>query len=112
TLDLSYFPLTNVHARATYRVAGGVHVYGGYEFLNESYFLADRADTRDRFLGFEQRLIGGVRWDLWRHATLDLSAGYAFDRFYGEGRNQGGSLHDRVDIAPGAFLGATFRVRY
>jgi len=63
-------------------------------------------------MGFEQRLIGGVRWDVWRHAALDLSGGYAFDRHYGEGRNQGSSLHDRVDIAPGGFFGASLRFRY
>ena len=112
TFSASYVPLTDANARATYRVADGIHLYGGYEFLNEAYNLADRADTRDRFMGFEQRFIGGVRRDVWRHATLDLNAGYAFDRHYGEGRNQGSSLHDRIDVAPGAFLGAGLRVRF
>jgi hypothetical protein len=112
TFNMSYVPLTNINARATYQVADRVHVYAGYEFLNESYFLADRIDKQDRFMGFEQRVIGGVRWGLWRYATADVNAGYAFDRYYGEGRNQGGSLTDRVDIAPGAFLGASLRLRY
>jgi hypothetical protein len=112
TLNVSYFPLTNARALATYRLANPVRVYGGYEFLNEAYFLADRVNTQDRFFGFEQRLLGGVRWDVWRHAVLDLNAGYAFDRHYGEGRNEGSSLHDRVDIASGAFLGANLRIRY
>src|SRR5579883_610631 len=47
TLTLAYVPLTNVTARATYRVAERAYVYGGFEWLNESYFLADRADVRD-----------------------------------------------------------------
>lgn len=112
TLNMSYVPLTNVNARATYRLADGLHLYGGYEFLNESYFLADRANRTDRFMVFEQRLVGGVRWDVWRHAALDVNAGYSFGRELGEGRNQGSSLRDKVDVAPGAFVGASLRVRF
>lgn len=112
TIDMSYIPLTNINARATYRIVETVFAYGGYEFLNESFFLADREDSRARFMGFEQRLIAGVRWDFWRRATLDFNAGYAFDRYYGEGRNQGSDLQDRVNIAPGAFLGSSLRMRF
>jgi len=112
TLDLSYLPLTNINARLTQRIFDGGFLYAGYQFLNESYFLADRVDSRDRFMGFEQRVLGGFRWDLLRYATLDLNAGYAFDRHYGEGRNQGSSLRDEVRIAPGAFVGLGLQMRF
>lgn len=112
TINASYVPLTNINARATYKVFARLNVYGGYEFLNESYFLADRVNTTDRFMGFEQRVISGIRWDIWRNATFDLNAGFAFDRYYGEGKNQGSDLRDRVDIAPGAFLGGRLGVRF
>jgi hypothetical protein len=79
-------------------------MYGGFEWLNESYFLADRPDVKDRFFGFEKRLIGGVQMTLWRNALIDLNSGYAFDRYFAEGTNQNSGLHDRVDIAPGVFL--------
>jgi hypothetical protein len=85
TLNFSYIPLTNINARATYRITDKISLYGGYEFLNDSYFLADRVDRRNRFMGFEQRLIGGLRYDFWKHAALDLNAGYSFERFYAEG---------------------------
>ncbi|MCE9531865.1 MAG: DUF6268 family outer membrane beta-barrel protein [Planctomycetes bacterium] len=112
TLTFSYIPVTNVNARATYRVMDGLNIYGGFEWLNEAYFLADRADQKERFLAFENRLICGVRWDIWTHAILDLNAGYAFDRYYGEGQNQISNLHDRVVIKPGAFLGANLLVKW
>jgi hypothetical protein len=111
-VNLSYVPVTNVNARATYRVQEGLFVYGGFEWLYEAYFLADREVRNDRFIGFEKRLIGGVRWDVWSKATLDVNAGYAFDREYGTGQNQLGNLSDRIDIAPGAFLGTNLRIRY
>lgn len=112
TLNFSYMPLNNVNARLTYRLAPHMQVYGGYEFLNESYFLANRADTGDRFFGFEQRLVSGLRWEVWKTATVELHGGYSFDRRYGEGQSQWESLSDRLDVAPGAFVGMHFRLRF
>jgi hypothetical protein len=112
TINLFYVPLTNINARVTYRVAENINLYAAYEFLNEAYFLADRLNRRDRFMAFEQRVVGGVRWDVWKHAALDVNAGYVFGRNYGEGRNQGSNLRDRVEIAPGAFLGGSLRIRF
>jgi hypothetical protein len=105
-LQFAYIPVTNVNARATYRVADGVKLYGGFQWLNEAYFLADRAERKERFLAFEKRLVAGLRWDIGTHLALDLNGGYAFDRFYGEGESQFSDLDDRVDIRPGAFLEA------
>jgi hypothetical protein len=112
TINLSYLPLTTVNARATYRLAGKVFVYSGFESLQEAYLLADRENAKDRFMGFEKRLLGGVRWDVWQHTTLDVNAGYAFDRYYGVGQNRIGNLHDQIDIAPGEFLSTSLRVRF
>jgi hypothetical protein len=111
-VNLTYIPLTNVNAKINYRATESVSLYGGYEFFNESYFLVDRAEKKDRFMGFEQRLVGGVRWQVAKNSTLDFNAGYAFDRYFGEGQNQGSSLHDRVDIASGAFLGLAYRMGF
>jgi hypothetical protein len=112
TINLSYLPLTTVNARATYRLAGKVFVYSGFESLQEAYLLADRENAKDRFMGFEKRLLGGVRWDVWQHTTLDVNAGYAFDRYYGVGQNRIGNLHDQIDIAPGELLSTSLRVRF
>ncbi len=100
TLTASYVPLTNVNARATYRLGGGLSVFGGFEWVTEVWELADRTDVNDRFMGEEKRLIGGVRWEFCQQGALGLNAGYAFDRFYGEGHSPLGSLQDRVDVAP------------
>ena len=112
TLTASYIPLTNVRAFLDYRFRDGIHFFGGYESLNDAYFLADRPDRFDRFLTFEQRVLGGVKFDILKNATLDFHAGYTFGRYFGEGRNQGAILHDRVDVAPGGFLGAALRLKF
>jgi hypothetical protein len=111
-VNLTYTPLVNVNAHAIYRVAPKVFLYGGFEWGNEAYLLADRADDRDRFLSYEKRLIAGARWNVWAHGTLDVNTGYAFDRYYGVGQNSVGGLSDRVDVAPGAFVGLNFRCRF
>lgn len=111
TVNLSYVPLYNVNARVTYRPAPEVAVYAGYEFLNESYFLAGRADERDRFFAFEQRLVTGLRWDVWK-ATVEANGGYSFGRYYGEGQSQWGALRDRVDVSPGPFVGVRVGLRF
>ena len=43
---------------------------------------------------------------------LEFNAGCAFDRYYGSGHHQIGNLHDKIDIAPGAFIAASLRVRF
>jgi hypothetical protein len=112
TINVSYFPLTIVNARATYAIAGRLFFFGGFEWAQEAYLLADREDVSERFMGYEKRLIGGVRWDVWQHSSVELNAGYAFDRSYGVGQNGVNNLHDEVNIAAGAFVSAHFRVRF
>jgi hypothetical protein len=106
TLEANYVPLTNGRVKLSVRPVEKVTLYAAYESLAEAYFLHDRVENRDRFFVLEQRVVGGATWKFHEHGTLDFFAGYGFDRRYGEGRNQGGTLRDRVDLRPGAFLGA------
>lgn len=113
TIDVMYMPIVTVNARVTCKLAEKVFLYGGFESRQEAYLLADRESASDRFMGFEKRLLTGIRWDLWPSAALDISAGYAFDRYYGVGQNQiDGSLEDEVRIDPGAFISAALQIRF
>jgi hypothetical protein len=113
TLNLSYFPLINVNANATYKLSPKMNVYTGFQWYSESYHLADQTDSNQRFMGFEKRLISGVRWNFWSHASFDFNGGYAFDRNYGEGTSSFSSnLTDRVDIGSGAFVGMNLFLRW
>jgi hypothetical protein len=112
TLDFSYMLLRTVHARATYRLCDLLWAYGGFDWSNESYFLADRPDTRDRFFSYDKRLSGGVEVPLGGHVLLGLAGGYVFDRFYFEGRSYSDRHFNRVDVAPGPFLSFEGKVRW
>jgi Domain of unknown function (DUF6268) len=112
TFTASYVPLYNINAMANYRWSDRLNFYGGYQYLTYTYFLAHREDNSDRFFDYEQHIIVGLRWNLWKKAALDLNTGYAFDQHFGEAQNQGSSLSDRVNIKPGAFVGLNFRVAF
>lgn len=104
SINVTYVPLTNIQAVTSYQLTKRASLYGGYRFFNEAYFLADRQIDQDRFFSIEQHLFCGVKIHIWRNAYGDLAAGYAFDRRYGEGRNQTAALHDKLSIEPAAYL--------
>jgi hypothetical protein len=111
-LEASYMPLTTVRVQGRYRVWGGVSVYAGYENNNEAYFLADRADTNDRFFVFDQRVTAGVKMEFGPHAVLDLSSGYSFDRHFFEAHSINDAGSNRVDVGDTPFLSLMFQIRY
>jgi hypothetical protein len=110
--DFSYMLLRTVHARATYRVCAPVRAYVGFDWSNESYFLDQRPTDNDRFFYYDKRLTGGVQVFFGPRALLDLSAGYAFDRFYFEGRSYSDRNFDRIDVGNGPFGAVKFEVRW
>lgn len=112
TLDFSYMLLRSVHARATYRLCDMVRVYGGFDWQNESYFLADRANENDRLFYYDKRLTTGVQFKFNRHFSLDVSGGYVFDRFYFEGASYSDNHQNRVDVGDGPFLSLQGQLRW
>jgi hypothetical protein len=110
SLSLIYMPLNNVTARATWTASEQLSAYTGYEILNESFFLADRIDSRDRLFSVEQRLVSGVVWSLGPNAAVELNGGYSFGRYFAQGTNQWASLTDRLDVRPGPFAGLSLRL--
>jgi hypothetical protein len=111
TLEASYMPLTTVTAKASYHIWGGISVYTAYNRGNESYFLYNSPDSRDRFFYYDQRVTGGVKFDFGRQCTLDLSSGYAFDRHYFEGHTYNDTAN-KVDVESGAFVSLMFLWRF
>lgn len=112
TLQLNYALLTNIRARVTYRLLPQLKLYASFDSGSESYFLEDRASVRDRFFYNDERASLGLQWRLTHAASLDLSGGYAFDRYYFEGQNFNNNSQDRVRIGDGPFAVLRLDVRY
>lgn len=112
TLDLFYFPIRTVVAKVTWDLGPGLSTYAGFNWNNEGYFLADRANRGDRLYSYEMRLSGGVKFDLPFRLELDLSAGWGFDRFYFQGRRFADRNNDRINVEPGPFGMVQLRYRF
>lgn len=104
TIDASYMLLRTVHGQATYEIYDRVSVYGGFDWGNESWFLSDRTNDRDRFFSYDKRLLVGMRSKLGDHLAIDLSTGYACDRFYFTGEDYDDRDHDRVHVDDGVIV--------
>ena len=104
TFSFSYFFVRSVRARATYSPLSFLRVYGHFEWRNESYYRADREDDKDRLFYYEKQISAGIQAFLNRYLSLDASAGYAFDRFYYEGRKYEDRDRNRVSIGNGPFV--------
>jgi hypothetical protein len=109
-IDVSLNP-GGADALATYTLSERLQSYGGYQNVSDQYFLSDRIEKEDVFYVMEQRFIVGLRHQLWKDISLDVNAGYAFDRHFGEGDDQQ-ELRDEVSLESGAFVGARFIVEF
>jgi hypothetical protein len=112
TFDFSYMLLRTVHARATYRITRMIRAYAGFDWRNESYFLADRPAVNDRFYYYDKEVNMGLLFLLGKHASLDFTAGYTFDRFYFEGANYNDRNFDRIDVGDGPYVAVRLDVRF
>jgi hypothetical protein len=113
TLEASYALVTTIRTRVSYEITENSQLYAGYDWLNESYLLADRADSSDRFYYYEQRLAVGWQRKLADHVGIDLSSGYAFDRRYFT-NDTGFSLTgtDLVKVGNTPFVALRIHVRF
>jgi hypothetical protein len=112
SVELFYLPIRTVSAKATWEFAPGYFAYARFDWANESYFLADRQDNGFRFFSYEKRLAGGLQFELPYRLRFDVSAGYAFDRFYFEGKDYGDRWRDRVDVGGGWFAALQVRLQF
>jgi hypothetical protein len=112
SLSLSYFIIRSVRARVTYSPLQSLHLYGNFEWRNESYYRAERQDDKDRLFYYEKQISAGIQVSLNRQVSIDLSGGYAFDRFYFEGRDYEDRNQNRVSIGNGPFVALRAGVRF
>jgi hypothetical protein len=111
TFEASYMPIHTINAKGSYRWNDWLKIVGGYSWSNENYMMYDRVDCNERFFLYDQRLSLGLESSFCSWATLELTGGYAFNRYSYFGQQWDSSQRDRVNIADGPFLmlGASLR---
>jgi hypothetical protein len=114
TFEGVWVPIRTLSARVTWQAPAvpGFRLYAAFDWANESYFLADRTVREHRFYSYEKRLAAGMQFDLLYRLRLDISAGYAFDRFYFQGRDYSQRDRDRVDVGAGPFGAISLRLQF
>ncbi|HMO37220.1 MAG TPA: DUF6268 family outer membrane beta-barrel protein [Gemmatales bacterium] len=112
SLDFNWMPVRNFRLQAGYQLTERTQLYGRYQWFNESWFLESREADRDRLFYYEMSLTGGVRYQLADRLFAEIGAGYAFDRYFFEGRNFDDRNRDRIDLAAGLLLQAGLNFRF
>ena len=102
TFTADYRPVTAVNLTAGRALGSDWRIYARYEIVNETYWLAERTNTKDRLYLFDQRAAVGIDRKLPRGFVLDVGAAYVFDRRIFQAESFSGSRTDVLSIDPGA----------
>jgi hypothetical protein len=101
SLTASYRPLNHIQVQIRQSLGELWSVYGSYQTVNETFWLADRLDDDQRLYVFDQRLTLGVQRELGGRWSLDVSAAYVFDRQIFQAEKFSGTRRDELGIEPG-----------
>jgi hypothetical protein len=105
------FPRT-VHAKASWAVWDHVELFAAFDWTSQRYFRHDRRGLENRLWYLEKTVSMGLRWRIADGIFLDASAGWAFDRFWFEGKTYEARDFNRIDLADGPFLGLWLSARF
>ncbi|MBS0267182.1 MAG: hypothetical protein JSS02_34980, partial [Planctomycetes bacterium] len=111
-LQFLYMFLTTVHTRVAYQPTDDWQVYLGFDWMNENYALANRIDSGERFFYYEKRLISGWQWFFSKHVAVELSGGYAFNRYFDTSTGFNFSLTSPTHLGIGSGPFGTIQIDY
>jgi hypothetical protein len=111
TINLHWVPVRTVAARLIFEIFRPLRFLAGFDWDNDAYFRADREDKEDKLFYYEKRVTAGFRFDL-RHVGLELTGGYAFDRFFFEGERYADNGKNRIDVDDSFFGVAKLNFRF
>ena len=103
-LEASYFIPRTIHAQVSFDLAEALQLHAGFDWSSQRYFRHDRRDHDDGLSYYQKRVAIGARWDLQEKVWLDLSGGWAFDRFWFEGEDYGDRGNNRLDLSDGPMI--------
>jgi|GEM_PF-6521119 len=109
--DFAYIPPLSVRTQLTWQPMSAVGVFAGFEWVNDSYLLANRPSRRDFFYVYEKRFPVGIRFNIADRFTLDVGGGYAFDRLFFTAKQFNERSRDRIEVRPTTYLMLRFAVQ-
>jgi hypothetical protein len=111
-LYASYLVLRKVHAETDYRLWGPLWLTAAYDWDNQRFFRYDRTTEDARLSYYEMRATGGVRWDITPRVFLEATGGYAFNRFWFEGKTYQDRNDNRINLDNGPVISLRLSGRF
>ena len=111
TLDAEYYPFWTVRTRATWEIFRPLRAYAGFQWDSDHWYRADRGNKDDKIFYREMRLYAGIRFDL-RYVGVEVTGGYAFNRFYFEGEGYSDRHDNRFDVGSAPFIVGKVNLRF
>lgn len=111
-LQYVYAFLTTMHARAVYQPTNDWQIFAGFDWTNENWNRSERVQEQDHFFYYEKKLATGFLYWFAPHVGLELSGGYAFDRYFTEVDGFQLKGINTVDVGSGPFLSVQMNVRF
>ena len=108
----SYFPALNIVSRVEYSATERWTVYAGFESWARYFNRAQRDDEDDRIRLQDSRAFIGSSVGLTKRLRLDVKAGYAFDREFGEGDDFDEREDNTIRLDDAAFVTGSLQFRF
>lgn len=111
-LQYVYAFLTTMHARAVYQPTNDWQIYAGFDWTNENWRRAERVDERAHFFYYEKKLATGFLWWFRPNVGLEISGGYAFDRYFTEVDGFKLVGDNTVHVGAGPYINSQIDIRF
>jgi len=111
-VSLFYLLPRTARAETSYRFFPEATAFAAFQMDHEQHFRAGREDKGDRLAYYEKRVEAGLRYEAPADLDLEVAVGYAFDRYYFEGRDFGDRGDDRLDLRDGPLLRGEAKIRF
>lgn len=112
TFQFVYAFLTTTHTRISYQPTQKWQIYAGFDWTNENWDRAERQNEEDHFFYYEKKLALGYLWWFHKNVGLDISGGYAFDRYFTEVNGFSLKGDNTVNVNSGAYVAAQLSLRF
>ncbi|MHC4883844.1 MAG: hypothetical protein ACYTGH_02040 [Planctomycetota bacterium] len=103
SVDLKYRLLRDLHLRTTVNLTESVDFFAAFDWNANRFNRADRDDESDQIQYIEKTLSAGLTYQFHDNFSLELVAGYSFDRSLFEAEDYGNRNDNEIDIDGAAF---------
>lgn len=112
SLQYVYAFLTTMHARCIYQPTKDWQLFAGFDWTNENWHRADRVNLDDHFFYYEKKLTTGLLYWFAPHVGLEVSGGWAFDRYFTEVDGFQLKGENTVEVGSGPYLSVQMNLRF